>query len=433
MKTLTFSLILFVICYSMVELLAYTAYRIKFGEYKLYNIQHSKLAAIDDLENGGVFTQDKTDTEVVLRKQIIHPYVGFSVEGKKHNSDCASAGAKDCYARIKVATDFPLFKRSNDSLIIGILGGSFADGTARIAAGTFINEFKKSGLYDNRHISVYNLANGGYKQPQQLMNLAYYYSLGAQFDIVINLDGFNEMAASYLGYRDQGLHPSFPVHWGNRVNSTLSKEYLDLITKKRGAQHTHAKRANFWLAEGVRYSPLMNFIWRLLDQKHKLTLSQIDAVVATSDRQQNRDWAYEAVGPDYQFTNWQDFFDYVAQIWVDSSLSMRALAEGQGAKYYHFLQPNQYIKDSKILSDIERKEFVLEQGGYGNVYKNTHANIVKSAQRLTEQGVRYYDMTFVFKDIPDTLYIDNCCHLNHKGYTIIARNIVSQILAGKSL
>jgi hypothetical protein len=39
---------------------------------------------------------------------------------------------------------------------------------------------------------------GGYKQPQQLMALNWFMALGGEFDIVINLDGFNDVALPAL-------------------------------------------------------------------------------------------------------------------------------------------------------------------------------------------------------------------------------------------
>jgi len=432
MKKLSFSLILLTFCYLLIEAFSYTAYRIKFGDYSLYNIQHSKLAAIDKLSTGGVFRQDSGKRDDRILKQILHPYAGFYVEGKVKNSDCDNKSEIECYSRIKVPSDFPLFRKSKDSLIVAILGGSFADGTARVAEQTFVTEFKKSALYQDKKVRIFNLANGAYKQPQQLMNLAFHYSLGAQFDIVINLDGFNEMAAGFLGYRDQGLHPSFPVFWGNRVSKTLNKEYVNQLADKRAIVKAHAGRANFWLWEGIRYSPLMNFVWQLLDEEHQRNISAIETNIIRLSSTTSRNTSYEATGPDYAFTNWQDFYDYVAQIWVNSSLSIRALAEGQGASYYHFLQPNQYIKGSKILSPIEKNKYVLKSGSYGNVFASSHSNIVNSAKQLSEKGVNYYDMTYVFKDVSKTLYVDNCCHLNRTGYNLIATRIVQNILDDKT-
>ena len=414
-------------CYALVELFSYAAYRVKFGDYLPADNQSTRMAAITRLQDGGVFTQkSEADPDVAMR-QILHPYVGYQVEGTIKQENCNAQTENDCYKRQKVVTDFPLPRKSEESLIIGVLGGSFADGTARIAKQTFIQAFGESGLFGNRQVVVYNLSNGGYKQPQQLMNLAYHYALGAEFDIVINLDGFNEMAASYLGYRDQGLHPAFPVHWNSRVASAISPEYLDLYSQKKLLQQRHAKRAKLWSAVWLRSSPFMNFIWRFVDQENASQLASLDQKIAIANKSGKRSSDYEALGPDLAFTDWDGFFRDVAQIWVDSSLTMRAMAEGSGAHYYHFLQPNQYIEGNKILSDQERQQFVLAKGGYGNVYKNTHSTLVESAQQLTAQGVNYHDLTYLFKDNPQTLYIDNCCHMNTIGYELVARYIVEKI------
>ena len=407
------------------EMFSYAAYRVKFGEYKLYDIQGSKLAAIKRLNSRGVFTQEDQRAKDMKLKQILHPYVGYIVDGKTRKKNCTSDVLEDCYTRKKVATDFPLFKKSSENLIIGILGGSFADGTARVAKDALIKGFTKSGLFDDRAVQVYNLANGGYKQPQQLMHLAYYYSMGAEFDIVINLDGFNELPASYLGYRDFGLHPSFPVHWDNRVAKTLDPQFMDLYSDKRMLFKNHARLAEFWLLEGIRYSPFMNFIWRLLDRKNSFQLSAIDGKMVNSGKTDNRDFRYEALGPDFAFTDWDSFFADVAQIWVDSSLAIHAIAEGRGARYYHFLQPNQYIEGNKILSKIEKNQFVLKQGGYGNVYDHRRDILVEKARQLPSQGVNYTDLTFAFKDVRATLYSDNCCHMNQQGYKLVAAEIVT--------
>ena len=47
-------------------------------------------------------------------------------------------------------------------------------------------------VLSGRKIDIVRLALPGQKQPQQLMTLAWVQSLGAEFDIVVNLDGYNE-------------------------------------------------------------------------------------------------------------------------------------------------------------------------------------------------------------------------------------------------
>lgn len=427
MKAISFSLIIFIFCYSIIELFSYIAYRAKFGDYSLYEIQTSKLDTIKKLDNSGVYVQGDRPNKEFKRRNVLHPYLGYVVDGKIKKENCTSKSKQDCYSRIKVATDYPLFKKSDDKLHVAILGGSVADGTSRTAKQTFIDEFSNSGLFDGRDVVIHNLASGGYKQPQQLMNLAFYYSLGAEFDIVINLDGFNELAASYLGFRDHGLHPAFPVHWNSRVTSTVDPQYMELYSDKRQLRKEHVASTRFFLIAGIRHSPLMNFVWRILQQRHSSMLFAVEQNITKAGGTNTRGFDYEALGPDFAFSDWDTFFEDVSQIWVNSSLAINALAEGRGAKYYHYLQPNQYINGSKPLSEFEKKYFLLEKGGYGNIYQNVRDILVEKAKQLPIKGVNYYDLTYIFRNKPNTLYIDNCCHLNSEGSNIVAAEIVRLI------
>ena len=140
-----------------------------------------------------------------------------------------------------------------------------------------------------------------------------------------------------------------------------------------------------------------------------------------------RDFAYEALGPDMNLNSANDVANYAADLWLNSSLAMRDLAEGNGARYYHFLQPNQYIDGAKPLNPEERKIAILDHGGYGNAYKQLLPTLLKRVKPLEEAGVHFYDLTYMFSETPDTLYVDNCCHLNPKGYDIVARKLMTTI------
>ncbi len=70
-------------------------------------------------------------------------------------------------------------------------------------------------------------ANGAHKQPQQLLILNYFLSIGQPLDMVINVDGFNEMAVSNLN-RQAGLHISMPAGF-------LIKPLIDLANNDLSA------------------------------------------------------------------------------------------------------------------------------------------------------------------------------------------------------
>ena len=88
----------------------------------------------------------------------------------------------------------PIQTRAPGKVIIAIMGGSVAwsfhmHGTARLR-----NLLENDSAMAGSEIVFVNLAVSGYKQPQQLMTMAYLLVLGAQFDLVLNIDGFNEAA-----------------------------------------------------------------------------------------------------------------------------------------------------------------------------------------------------------------------------------------------
>ena len=74
--------------------------------------------------------------------------------------------------------------------MIGVFGGSFTHSVYL----SLKDLLSKHAAEFGKKIVVINLGLAGYKQPQQLMTLNYLLALGAEFDIVIALDGFNEVA-----------------------------------------------------------------------------------------------------------------------------------------------------------------------------------------------------------------------------------------------
>src|SRR5262249_7754106 len=66
---------------------------------------------------------------------------------------------------------------------------------------------------------IFSAAMSGYKQPQHAMALAYLISAGAQFDVAINVDGYNEVVLPYLDNYSRGVSPLFPRGWRDRISA----------------------------------------------------------------------------------------------------------------------------------------------------------------------------------------------------------------------
>ena len=81
--------------------------------------------------------------------------------------------------------------------------------------------------------NVVNLGFAGYKQPQQLLALAYFLSLGAEYDLMINLDGYNDIVLPFTDNYNVGVNPFFPRNWNLRISRQPSKKILAVIGKVR--------------------------------------------------------------------------------------------------------------------------------------------------------------------------------------------------------
>ena len=107
---------------------------------------------------------------------------------------------------------------------------------------------------------------------------------------------------------------------------------------------------------------------------------------------------------------------------------MARLADSNGFKYFHFLQPNQYYKESKIFTD-EEKTIAITQGEHPwrTSVELAYDLLIKEGDNLKEGGVNFTNLIMMFKNERRTVYIDNCCHFNRYGYDQIAIKIAAII------
>jgi lysophospholipase L1-like esterase len=47
---------------------------------------------------------------------------------------------------------------------------------------------------------------------------------------------------------------------------------------------------------------------------------------------------------------------------------------------------------------------------------------------MKAQGLPFYDLTGIFAEVPDDVYVDNCCHVNAAGNRIIAAAVAGAIV-----
>src|SRR5688572_14422554 len=112
--------------------------------------------------------------------EVIHPYLGYALDVRQGKA----ARDPDEPLRIEECA-FGKPRRSPDTLLVGIIGGSVAylfadDGRERLAAA-----LRELPIARGRDVRFVVAAAGGWKQPQPLIALTWMLSLRAELDLVV--------------------------------------------------------------------------------------------------------------------------------------------------------------------------------------------------------------------------------------------------------
>jgi hypothetical protein len=413
-----FTCVLILLTLLFVEAAAFTMYYMVKGE----SFPRSKYrSAIRDAWNNGNTTGSKgnqiRNTEMRFGDliEVIHPYLGFVLDPK----------------RTQNASDFgflddanPMISRTGDIIIVGIFGGSFAAGVYRHGSDKLINALKAVG----KDIVVLNLTMGGYKQPQQLLALAYMLSLGAEFDIVVNIDGFNEVALPPSENIPKNVFPVYPRAWYFRVAGVTDQRALIEIARIAALGQKRRNWARLFAQPKLYHSIALCLLWEAVDQLLESKRSDIMLALQRGRRVTDE---YVVTGPRYSFPDDDALYEHLASVWKRCSLQMRAICEANGIRYYHFLQPNQYVEGSKPMKKKEREIAINKEHPYRLSVIKGYPILRRYGDDLVSLGAEFHDLTMAFAGIEDILYNDDCCHVNAEGYERIATAIGDRIREDK--
>lgn len=349
------------------------------------------------------------------QRTMLHPYYGYVVDPR--------AAGINPYGFFRRP---PLTTRGPDRYVIAFFGGSVADQVFALGQGALIAALRRDPAFAGRRIEVLSTALGGYKQPQQLLVLAELLALGAQFDAVVNLDGFNEVDGAADNVQD-GINPYYPHHWQAHAQRGLDRAALLGVARIEAArEHRAALRARFAAWPAARHSAFLLALWDALDRRELAALRRQTAALETQLAAQ--DQPPQVTGPPFAFADDGAMYAEFVEVWARSSLAMENLCRGQGIAYLHFLQPNQYVEGSKVLTAEERRiawdADVADAGRVATAYPL----LVARGRELDEQGVDFHDLTMLFHDDAGDIYADTCCHFNQRGAERVAEAIAAAII-----
>ena len=397
----------------MIELVSYIAIQFFLGSSVQLLTQQQADAASDPFNPGGQFNAPG----------VIHPYLGMVMQPRP-DQEMTHDGQYRVTEYGFIDNSQPIHKRSPDKVVIAILGGSVARQLGMNATQVLADELSRDPEFSGKKFEFVRLGSNGYKQPQQLMTINFLTVLGAEFDIVINLDGYNEAALPVQDNVPFGVNAAFPRDWGKLIAGTASPEFARMggyVTYLRQQQRDDAR----WFASAPwNYSSMALLVWGVRKNRSD---SLIQAQTLMMSRFSQTERTYCGSGPPEQFESTAQIYRHSVDLWSRSSMLLNQLCLGRKIRYYHFLQPNQYLPGSKPMGPVEAKAAVDESTGSCASVRACFPLMQARGADLIDAGVDFTDLTQVFSDHPEPIYVDLCCHVTPSGDEIMARAIAARI------
>ncbi|MEG4228025.1 hypothetical protein QUA35_17290 [Microcoleus sp. N9_B2] len=390
-----------------------------------YTRTKGKEKAVEDIERIGI----RLDESIVER---LHPFFGYVLkQGAFPNENLKLKVNKEGFYSLY---EYPFIKTNKNQFIIGIFGGSVANNFAvnEYVHRRLSNKLKTYPEFANQEIIVLNFGNGGYKQPQQLLILNYFLTLGQELDLVINIDGFNEVALSNLNNKAQ-LEIGMPSvqhiqPLTSLANNNLSPEAMSSIVQiNENKKQLKAGIDKLQTCQLALCHAVTSLQVKQLLNNYQQAVVKYDAQV----KQSNPDTANSGIVyiPKADFVL-QDAaaFDKIASMWYESSIGMNQILSSRQIKYFHLIQPNQYYPTKRAFTAKENEIAIDQKSPYIEGVKKGYPVLLSKVDDLQKAGVNIFNAVNILDNTKETVYKDACCHYNSVGEEVLANYVSSSII-----
>ncbi|MEW6742091.1 MAG: hypothetical protein AB1486_04970 [Planctomycetota bacterium] len=303
-----------------------------------------------------------------------------------------------------------------------IVGGSVAAQIFRLGGATLTQMLEADPRMAGKKVRLLNGAAGAYKQPQQMIVLAYLLSLGLRPDAVINVDGFNEVANSNDNAH-HAVHPVYPswFHWQHLARRTVDPEALELILAVREARAAASDFTDLVLDSRLYYSSLGGELtlarlrhlreeWYAAHERYLQYLTRHSTELGVRSPPFKKEGALDAT----------------VQIWEEGSLLIKSICDGRSMRYLHVLQPTLHDPGSKPLTEVEVRRGAARPEWVEGV-RSGYPLLREGGERLRERGVPFLDASMVFAGETEPVYVDSC-HYDEQGCRTVAGRIAVAFL-----
>ena len=388
-------------------------------------------------------TENKNDNEkdvginlsgVRLKDSIVerlHPYFGFV---QKPGPDFRK-GFKYNAAGFISPYDYPYKKSSNNQYIVGVFGGSVASNYSiyEIQNKVLAKKLKQLPGLKDKEIIILSFAAGGYKQPQQLLVLNYFLSVGQEFDMIINIDGFNEVVFANEN-NESKIDISMPssqhvVPLTNIANNSLSPKALRAMLRinesKSNLKGALETLENCQLAYCYALTSL--YVQNLVNS-YRQDVKLFDKERRKASKKDANQGSIVYFYAEKTELDEPELFLQAADNWVKTSTLMQQIASSNNILYFHFIQPNQYFPTSRVFSEAEKKVAFSDDTPYKEAVKLGYPLLLNRIAELKTNEVNIFNGVNILDNSQEFVYIDNCCHYTEKGEEILSDFMANSIM-----
>ncbi|HBB95704.1 MAG TPA: hypothetical protein DC054_09970 [Blastocatellia bacterium] len=374
-------------------------------------------------------TEQRREKEIT--QQQLHPYFGFADRvGLSHRlSDSQTDHVSNNFGFASVHP-YPFKRQNPNQFIVGILGGSVATYYSyfELENNILSAQLKKLPGLANKEIIVLPLAMGGFKEPQQLIVLNYFLSLGQDLDLVINIDGFNEIVLSYINYKD-GLDTSMPGDFAfmplvNLATGNTSAEELQLtlqvLKDRKTLKDSITSAETSRTATGYLIACLRG---RMAQRRYRQGVFDLNELRISSTR------SGESLvqTPIRAIANEDQALEQIVASWASASLMMKQLLDQRHIPYFEFVQPNQYHPTGRVFSKDEATIAINPASNFRVPVTKGYPLLLAEIGRMQQNGIAVQSAVNVFDRVSEDVYVDDCCHFNARGNRVFGEYVANAI------
>ncbi len=312
-----------------------------------------------------------------------------------------------------------------------VVGGSVSMLFARDAGEELRQALAKDPRLQGREVRVLHGGHAAYKQPQQLNKVAYFFAHGYRPDVVLNIDGFNEVANGFNNGMS-GTHPLYPtppvwagLFWGRSaadIELAAGRARLKQLGQEYRGKLDSAKRFGL-LQSAITGSLVRSQLRSIQKQRSNLQnalIEQDNPKTAGEKRTQGRELRGDSYDRDESA-----IMALSIRNWVECSISLSAICEARGVRYLHALQPTLWDPGAKPIADKEQDLSGAKAWRQG--VETGYPLMRAAAPELEAAGVHFLDLSKSFAEVEEPIYFDPC-HFAPEGSKMLVSDVAGAIL-----